>query len=123
MKRRGRVRTSLVSFCMAIVIALQSVTFSAAAYAENASDGFGTAAEPSSVSEAVYAAPDEPSSVPEAVYAPPVNFALMAADPKDKTAVLVNANPTFNLTVKQGDPAVVIQPGARLTDGTTLPLP
>lgn len=99
---------------MAIVIALQSVTFSAAAYAENASDGFGTAAEPSSVSEAVYAAPDEPSSVPEAVYAPPVNFALMAADPKDKTAVLVNANPTFNLTVKQGDPAVVIQPGGEI---------
>lgn len=101
MKRRGRVRTSLLSFCMAIVIALQSVMFSAAAYAENASDGFGTAAEPSSVSEAEYASPDEPS-VPEAVYDVPNNFLVMAVAPTDKTAVFMEANSTFPLKVTQG---------------------
>ncbi|MCM3697792.1 SpaA isopeptide-forming pilin-related protein [Paenibacillus macerans] len=113
MKRRGRVRTSLLSFCLAVVIALQSVTFSAAAYAENASDGFGTAAEPSSVSDAVYASPDEPS-VPDAVYAPPVNFALMAADLKDKTAVFMEANSTFPLKVTQGTPPADIAPGGTI---------
>lgn len=97
MNRRRSLGKAVLSFCMAVLLVLQTVTFSAAAYAESALDDSGTA----SVSDAVYGAPDEPSSVPRAVYAPPVNFLLMAADPKDKTAVLANANPTFNLTVKQ----------------------
>ncbi|RAR44519.1 DUF5979 domain-containing protein [Paenibacillus sp. MDMC362] len=99
----------MLSFCLAVLLVLQTVVFPAAAYADGES-GSPNAAESPSVSEAVYDEPGEPPSATKAVYAP----AAMAADPTDKTAVLANANPTFNLTVKQGDPAAVIQPGGEI---------
>ncbi|GIO63256.1 hypothetical protein J43TS9_48300 [Paenibacillus cineris] len=38
----------------------------------------------------------------------------MTTDPTDKTTVLANANPAFTLTVKQGDPAVVVPAGGEI---------
>lgn len=99
----------MISFCLAVLLVLQTVVFPAATYA-NGESGSPNAAESLSVSEAVYDAPGEPPSATKAVYAP----AAMAADPTDKTAVLANANPMFNLTVKQGDPAAVIPAGGEI---------
>ncbi|MDP4096394.1 carboxypeptidase regulatory-like domain-containing protein [Paenibacillus sp. P96] len=112
MKRKRSTGKTVLSLCLAILLFLQTVMFSVTANAEIASDGFGTA----SVSEAVYTEPDEPPSadeppsVPGVVYAPPLNLAVIAVDPRDKTAVLTNANPTFKLTVKQGSPDPVVIP-------------
>ncbi|WP_442953971.1 DUF7601 domain-containing protein [Paenibacillus sp. JZ16] len=99
----------MLSFCLAVLLVLQTVVFPAATYADGES-GSPNATESPSVSEAVYDAPGEPPSATKAVYAP----AAMAADPTDKTAVLANANPMFNLTVKQGDPAAVIPAGGEI---------
>ncbi|MBB6733191.1 DUF7601 domain-containing protein [Cohnella zeiphila] len=111
MKRRRRARTSVLSFCLAVLLALQAVTLSPAAYAESSSDSSGmaeasgagspSANEPLSVPEAVYGAPDKPSTVPEAVYDAPAKSAAMAAVPSDKTAVLKGANSPFPLEVTQ----------------------
>ncbi|WP_178023678.1 carboxypeptidase regulatory-like domain-containing protein [uncultured Paenibacillus sp.] len=99
MKRRRRVRTSVLSLCLAVVLALQALTFPAAAYADIApEDG----SETVSVSESDLPNADEPPlSVPEAVYAEPANFEATAADPTDKTAVLMGANSPFPLEVTQ----------------------
>ncbi|GIO43834.1 DUF7601 domain-containing protein [Paenibacillus apis] len=96
MKRRRRVRTSVLSLCLAVVLALQALTFPAAAYADIApEDG----SETVSVSESDLPNADEPSSVPEAVYAVPAQ--TMAAGPQDKTAIIEAANSPFPLEVIQ----------------------
>ncbi|WP_375357144.1 DUF7601 domain-containing protein [Paenibacillus enshidis] len=116
LKRKRSAGKAMLSFCLAVLLFLQTVMFSVAANAESAPDGYGTA----SVSEAVYTEPDEPPSadeppsVPGVVYAPPMNLEVIAADPRDKTAVLVKANQTFKLTVKQGDPAAEIPAGGEI---------
>ncbi|WP_283657482.1 hypothetical protein [Paenibacillus sp. RC343] len=105
------------------MLVLQTVAFSAVAFADSAPSDSGAAAvseadspsadEPSSVPEAVYAAPTEPLPVPEAVFAMPANLVAMAAVPTDKTAVFMEANSTFPLEVTQGnaviDPNGIIQ--------------
>ncbi|ASR49805.1 hypothetical protein B4V02_25590 [Paenibacillus kribbensis] len=112
MKRKRSMGKTVLSFCLAVLLVLQTVTFSAVAFAGSAPDGFGTVDEPSSVSEAVYAASTEPSSVPEAVYAMSASLAAVAADPADKTAVLMGANSSF--------PLEVIQDGNVLKTGDTI---
>ncbi|KEQ21783.1 hypothetical protein ET33_33625 [Paenibacillus tyrfis] len=93
MKRKRSMSKTVLSFCLAVLLAFQAVMFSANAYAESASinPGTGTTSGPS-VSEAVY----------KAVYAPPIGapVTLMAA-PSDKTAVLIGANSSFSLEVTQ----------------------
>ncbi|MBU5349626.1 LPS biosynthesis protein [Paenibacillus lautus] len=102
------------------MLVLQTVAFSVTGYADSAPSDSGAA----TVSEADSPSADEPPSVTEAVYDAPNNFLVMAAAPTDKTAVLANANPTFNLTVKQGDPAAVIPAGGEINgrDNFTLEL-
>ncbi|ANY76582.1 hypothetical protein BBD41_14735 [Paenibacillus ihbetae] len=110
MKQKRSIGKALLSFCLAILLVLQTVTFSFTAYADSA---------PSNSEAAVDAADspsaDEPPSVTEDVYDEPASAPMaLAAGPADKTAVLVNANPTFTLTVKQGNPATVIPPGGEI---------
>ncbi|WP_283653972.1 carboxypeptidase regulatory-like domain-containing protein [Paenibacillus sp. RC334] len=123
MKRKRSVSKAVLSFCLAVLLVLQTVAFSAVAFADSAPSDSGAAAvseadspsadEPSSVPEAVYAAPTEPLPVPEAVFAMPANLVAMAAVPTDKTAVFMEANSTFPLEVTQGnaviDPNGIIQ--------------
>ncbi|WP_143811942.1 carboxypeptidase regulatory-like domain-containing protein [Paenibacillus sp. SSG-1] len=139
------------------MLVLQTVAFSAAAFADGESGQLVT--ESSSVSETVNELPGEssteqPSATPGAVddtpnepsteqppatpgavddasnepstEQPPTTPEVaddtqpvstleeMTADPTDKTAVLVNANSKFSLTVKQGDPAAVIPAGGEI---------
>ena len=84
---------SVLSFCLAILLTLQTVTFTASA---------------NQVEEPEITAPE--SSVTEAVYGDPEGAVIMplVGEPLDKTGVLVAANPKFMLTVKQGSPEVVI---------------
>ncbi|MEF2966571.1 SpaA isopeptide-forming pilin-related protein [Paenibacillus sp. M1] len=103
MKRKRSVSKTVLSFCLAILLALQAVTLPASAYAGSAQDGFGTAAGPYSVTEAVY---DDPSSVTEAVYEMPPDFLMMAVDPADKTSVIEAANSPFPLEVIQDEKTV-----------------
>jgi LPXTG-motif cell wall-anchored protein len=110
LKQKRNIGKTMLSFCLAVLLVLQTVVFPATGFAESSPDGSGMA----SVSEAVYAEPDEPapadepSSAPEAVYAPPVAlaFAAMAADPTDKTAVFMEMNESFPLEVVQNEQAV-----------------
>ncbi|MFC4598237.1 DUF7601 domain-containing protein [Cohnella hongkongensis] len=90
-KRNQKLYKTALSFFLALVLALQTVTFSAAA---------------SSLDEPEFAAPEP--SVTETVYGVPEGALLtpFAAGPADKTAVLAAANPTFNLTVSQGDSVI-----------------
>ncbi|WP_436449145.1 DUF7601 domain-containing protein [Paenibacillus sp. BT-177] len=113
MKQKSSLGKTMLSFCLAVLLVLQTVVFPAAAYADDES-GSQNAAESPSVSEAVYGTPDQPSSAPEAVYAPLFTFAAMTANLTDKTAVLANANPTFKLTVKQGNPEAVVPAGGEI---------
>ncbi|MFD3262212.1 carboxypeptidase regulatory-like domain-containing protein [Paenibacillus lentus] len=103
MKRKRSVSKSLLSLCLAIMLVLQTVTFSGAAYADSAPGGSGTAAESEfglpdaaepSVTEAVY---DAQAAVPMALTAGPV----------DKTAVFMSVNEPFPLEVVQDNQAVV----------------
>ncbi|AWB47104.1 LPS biosynthesis protein [Paenibacillus sp. CAA11] len=103
----------MLSFCLAVLLALQTVVFPAAANA-NGVPGSPNAVDSLSVTQAVYGAPGQPSSATQAVYARPSTLAALATNPVDKTTVLVSANPAFNLTVKQGNPAAVIQPGGEI---------
>ncbi|MEK5639866.1 DUF7601 domain-containing protein [Paenibacillus sp. FSL R5-0378] len=161
MKRKRSIGKAILSFCLAIMLVLQTVAFSAAAFADGESGQPVT--ESSSVSETVNELPgespgessteqpsatpgavddtlnepsteeppatpevaddtpnepsiDQPSSSPEAVddAQPAPTVEKMAADPADKTTVLANANPAFTLTVKQGDPAVVVPAGGEI---------
>ncbi|WP_372631005.1 DUF5979 domain-containing protein [Cohnella sp.] len=88
-----------LSFLLAFVLALQTVTFSAAA---------------NSLDEPEFTAPEP--SVTETVYGVPEGalFMPLAVEPADKTAVLTNANPAFKLTVSQGSPAAVIPAGGEI---------
>ncbi|MFM9280787.1 DUF7601 domain-containing protein [Paenibacillus jiagnxiensis] len=111
MKQKRSIGKTMLSFCLAVLLVLQTVVFPADAFAESVPGDSETA----SVSEAVYAEPDEPSSadeppsVPEVVYAPPMNLAVIAADPLDKTELLTEANKPFPLTVTQGTPSSEIK--------------
>ncbi len=96
MKRKRSMSKTVLSFCLAVLLALQTVTFIAATYAESA------------VSEADSQTATEPS-VTDAVYAGPEVAAPMAlaADPAaDKTAVFLGANSPFPLEVKQGNAVI-----------------
>ncbi|WP_028608613.1 DUF7601 domain-containing protein [Paenibacillus harenae] len=88
MKRKRSLGKAVLSFCLAVLLVLQTVTFSAAAYAESVS---GDSGSPSA---------DEPS-VTEAVYDAPATSAAMAAGPADKTSVLMGENSPFPLVVAQ----------------------
>ncbi|MEK3732891.1 DUF5979 domain-containing protein [Paenibacillus sp. FSL M8-0334] len=112
MKPKRSIGKATISFCLAVLLLLQTVVFPAATYADVAS-GSPDAADSLTVPDAVNDAPVEPPAVTDAVYDVPSSFALTAT-PGDKTAVLANANPTFNLTVKQGNPAVVIPLGGEI---------
>ncbi|WP_152394206.1 DUF7601 domain-containing protein [Paenibacillus guangzhouensis] len=93
MKRKRSMSKAVLSFCLAVLLALQTVMFSAAAYAESAltDPGTETVSDPS-VSEAVYAVPD--------------NLVMAVAVPVEKTAVFMEANSTFPLNVTQGNAAI-----------------
>ncbi|MGE6229964.1 DUF7601 domain-containing protein [Paenibacillus chitinolyticus] len=101
MKQKRSLGKAMLSFCLAVLLVLQTVTFSASAFAESMGGGSGTTAAGSTVSEAVYTLPGEPSSVPGAVYGVPGNLVKLAANPSDKTAVLMGANSPFPLEVTQ----------------------
>ncbi|MEK8130815.1 DUF5979 domain-containing protein, partial [Paenibacillus filicis] len=110
MKRKRSVSKSVLSFCLAVMLILQTVMFSALAYAESAP----------AVSEPGSSDANGPS-VPEAVYNVPDGHAVLVGKPAaitvgpaDKTAVLMGANSPFPLTVQQGTPAVVIPPGGTI---------
>ncbi|MBW5448974.1 hypothetical protein GE107_23325 [Cohnella sp. CFH 77786] len=102
MKRQRSVGKTVISFLLAVLLALQTATFAAAA----SSDDSGTA----TVGEAGATEP----SVSEAVYGNPgaaAPMAMAAAVASDKTDVFMGANSTFPLTVLQGTPLAVIAPG------------
>ncbi|RED33416.1 carboxypeptidase regulatory-like domain-containing protein [Paenibacillus sp. VMFN-D1] len=61
MKRKRSISKAILSFCLAIMLVLQTVAFSAAAFAESAPDNSGAAA----VSEADSPSADQPPSVDE----------------------------------------------------------
>lgn len=109
LKRKRNIGKAILSFCMAIMLVLQTVAFSVTGYADGAPSDSGAAA----VIEADLPSLDEPPSVTEAVYDVPNNYIVMAAAPTDKTAVFMNANSTFPLKVTQGnaviDPNGIIQ--------------
>ncbi len=94
---------SVLSFCLAILLALQTVTFTASA---NQLDEPEFTAPESSVTEAVYGDPEGALIMPLAV----------SAEPSDKTAVFMGANSTFPLTVQQGTgtPPPVIAPNGTI---------
>ncbi|MFD1176474.1 carboxypeptidase regulatory-like domain-containing protein [Paenibacillus puldeungensis] len=99
MKQKRSLGKSMLAFCLAALLVLQTVVFPAAAYADDESSRQNAAKSPSAT---------------EAVYTQPSTLAAPAADPADKTAVLVSANPIFKLTVKQGNPEVVIPAGGEI---------
>ncbi|WP_046232674.1 SpaA isopeptide-forming pilin-related protein [Paenibacillus algorifonticola] len=84
MNRKRSIGKAILSFCLAIMLVLQTVAFSVPAYAEST---------PSA---------DEPQSVTEAVYDVPNNSIMMTAAVTDKTVVFMDANATFPLKVTQG---------------------
>ncbi|MFC4307175.1 DUF7601 domain-containing protein [Cohnella boryungensis] len=96
--RKGNLFKTALSFCLAILLALQTVTFTASANQPEEPEF--TAPEPS-VTEVVYEAPEGALIMP------------LAVGPEDKTTVFMGANSTFPLTVQQGTPLAVIAP-----DGT-----
>jgi hypothetical protein len=99
MKRKLILYKSVLSFCLAILLALQTVTFTAAA---------------NQLEEPEFTAPE--SSVTEAVYGDPEGALIMplASGPTDKTEVFMGANSTFPLTVQQGAPLAVIAPSGTI---------
>lgn len=102
MKRKRSVGKTVLSFCLAAMMILQTVAFSATAYAETAPDDSGTVA----VSESESTSTEESPSVTEAVYEEPTNFAATAAVAADKTALFLGANEPFPLAVSQNGQAV-----------------
>lgn len=132
MKQRRNVGKPLLSLFLAIILVLQTVTFSTAAYAESGPNDteMGAVSEPDSSivdepSEEVVGEPDspnvdepseeavsepdsptvdEPSSVSEEVEDAPENSIMMAAAvPMDKTSVFMGSNESFPLELKQGN--------------------
>ncbi|WP_434748697.1 DUF7601 domain-containing protein [Paenibacillus amylolyticus] len=121
MKQRRNVGKPILSLFLAIVLVLQTVLFSTAAYAESVPNDteVGAVSEPNSPivdepSEETVNEPDSPivdesSSVSEEEHDVPDNaIMMMAAVPTDKTAVFMGSNSSFPLEVKQGD--VVVNP-------------
>lgn len=88
---------SVLSFCLAILLALQTVTFTASA---NPLEGPELSAPESSVTEAVYGDPEGALMMP------------FAAGPADKTAVFMGANAAFPLEVSQN--SAVVAPGGTI---------
>ncbi|MGG3308694.1 carboxypeptidase regulatory-like domain-containing protein [Paenibacillus lautus] len=109
MKRKRSIGKAILSFCLAIMLVLQTVAFSVTGYADGALSDSGAEA----VIEADSPSVDEPPPVTKAVYDVPNNYIVMAAAPSDKTAVFMNANSNFPLKVTQGnaviDPNGIIQ--------------
>ncbi|WP_315370922.1 carboxypeptidase regulatory-like domain-containing protein [Paenibacillus xylanexedens] len=113
MKQKRNIGKPLLSLFLAMLLVLQTVIYSTAAYAESVPTDSGmeaviesdspSADEPLSVPEAVN---DEPLSEPEAVNDKPNNFVAMAAVPTDKTAVFMESNSTFPLEVTQGNAVI-----------------
>ncbi|HEY4390952.1 MAG TPA: SpaA isopeptide-forming pilin-related protein, partial [Paenibacillus sp.] len=107
MKQKRSIGKAMLSFCLAIMLILQTVALSPAAYADSSPGDSGTEA----VSKSDTPNADEPS-VTEAVYDVPNNFVVMTAAPTDKTAVFMGANTSFPLEVKQGN--AVIDPNGTI---------
>jgi len=98
LKQKRSTGKALLSFCLAILLVLQTVTFSFTAYADSA---------PSNSEAAVDAADspstDEPPSVTEDVYDEPASTPMaLAAGPADKTSLFMGNNTPFPLAVSQG---------------------
>lgn len=124
LKQKRNIGKPLLSLFLAMLLVLQTVIYSTAAYAESVPTDSGmeaviesdspSADEPLSVPEAVNDEPlsepeavqEEPLSVPEAVNDKPNNFVAMAAVPTDKTAVFMESNSTFPLEVTQGNAVI-----------------
>ncbi|UYO05523.1 carboxypeptidase regulatory-like domain-containing protein [Paenibacillus sp. PSB04] len=130
MKRKRSIGKAILSFCLAIMLVLQTVAFSAAAFAESAPDNSGTEVvsesgslstdEPSSGSDVeivpndseteVVSEPGSPDAteppVTEAVYGAPEGVMPLAAGPTDKTGLFMGKNAPFPLTVTQGGPSI-----------------
>ncbi|OXM82896.1 DUF7601 domain-containing protein [Paenibacillus rigui] len=95
MKRKRSVSKSLLSCCLAVLLVLQTMAFSATANADSAPGNSETAvASEPSVHTAVYAAPEA------------ATLKTLESNPADKTAVLKGANTTFSLEVVQDSKAV-----------------
>ncbi|MNO43796.1 Pilin precursor [compost metagenome] len=109
LKQKRNVVKPVLSLLLAVLLVLQTVMFSTAAYAEIVPNDPGTEA----VNESGSPSAEEPSSVSDAVYAVPNDFVVMAVVPTDKTAVFMEANSTFPLEVTQEnaviDPNGIIQ--------------
>nr|WP_145405119.1 carboxypeptidase regulatory-like domain-containing protein [Paenibacillus xylanexedens] len=131
MKQRRNVGKPLLSLFLAIILVLQTVTFSTAAYAESGPNDteMGAVSEPDSSivdepSEEVVGEPDspnvdepseetvsepdtpivdEPSSVSKEEQDVSNNSIMMEAVPMDKTAVFMGSNSSFPLELKQGN--------------------
>ena len=99
MKHERSIGKAILSFCLAMMLVLQTVAFSVTAYAESVPSDSGTEA----VSETDSPSTDEAPSAPEAVYDVPPQFFVMTAAPTDKTAVLMGANSPFPLEVVQNE--------------------
>ncbi|WP_339220704.1 carboxypeptidase regulatory-like domain-containing protein [Paenibacillus sp. FSL W7-1332] len=98
MKLKRSIGKAILSFCLAIMLVLQTVAFSVTGYADSAPSDSGVVA----VNEANSPSEDEPPSVTEAVYDVPNNSIVMMAAPMDKTVVFMDANSNFPLKVTQG---------------------
>ncbi|MGC6589393.1 DUF7601 domain-containing protein [Paenibacillus sp. Dod16] len=106
MKRQHSVGKSVMAFCLAILLVLQTVAFSFTAYADSAPSDSGAAA----VTEADSSSAEEPPSVTEAVYDEPASAPMaLAAGPTDKTSLFMGKNDPFPLTVSQGTPSSEIK--------------
>ncbi|WP_366292108.1 SpaA isopeptide-forming pilin-related protein [Paenibacillus sp. AN1007] len=141
MKQRRNVGKPLLSLFLAIMLVLQTVMFSTAAYAESAPNDTEVEAvsepdspivdEPSeeAVSEPDSPIVDKPSSVSEEAQDAPNRSQMVAAVPMDKTAVFMGSNSSFPLVVMQGnavvDPNGIIkgrQPFTLKSEGLKLPV-
>ncbi|MCT1398136.1 DUF5979 domain-containing protein [Paenibacillus sp. p3-SID867] len=103
MRRQRSVGKSVMAFCLAVLLALQTVMFSAAAYAESVLSDSGAV----TVSEVGSPDATEPS-VTEAVYGAP-DITPLAVGPTDKTSLFMGKNDPFPLTVSQGTPSSEIK--------------
>ncbi|TCZ72148.1 hypothetical protein E0485_22395, partial [Paenibacillus albiflavus] len=131
MKRKRSISKSMLSFFLVLTLILQAVTFSATAYADSALGDFETAAVSESDSPDTTELPEleAVNDAQEELAAPVDAPVVMLAGPSDKTTVLMGANSTFPLEVKQGnaviDPNGTIQGRQQFTlksEGLKLPV-
>jgi hypothetical protein len=119
LKQRRNVGKPLLSLLLAIMLVMQTVMFSTAAYAESVPNDteVGAVSEPDSsivdeetseetVNEPETPIVDESPSVSEEVQDVPDNSIMMTAAPTDKTSVFMGTNSSFPLEVKQGDTVI-----------------